>query len=615
MFSKLLQKENFSLQVYAPIFLGIGILVGVFYPLQYLECILYLLILPIILLRFNLFLTAAISFLLITGFYISHTSGILNSTPIVGKHYFTNDVQKIALVADVKYIEHTHPVMKNMKRMLLTNISTKCNYIPQINTMKVTVGARLIKGVEPTDKIFVICNILKTRRPTIPGTFDQVQFNEISGIDANGIILYLKKLNYSTNYDYFSYLRFKIANTISKYISNDACGVLLALSTGDKSAITQEIKECFTKSGTSHILAISGLHMSLIALIIFAIWRTIFAYLKNFYIKINTSTMAAYCTMPFTFLYMMFSGCSPSAIRAFIMTTIVLFAVIKNKRAISINNVAVAAFIILLFNPASLFHVSFQMSFAAVLALISIYSSKMIQKRENTIKIYILTSIVTTIVANLATMPFTIATFNRISLTGLLGNLIAVPITSFLIIPIGLLSIIFHQLLPILELIINLMIEAMRFTANLPYSEIIAKTPNIFSMYSFVVGGIVLCILRTKLRLFGVFPILFSIVSYILQEDPQIIVLPEDNLACIVKDHKIYSNSIKKGRSKFLSIAKNLGINEKPIKCDFQFQNPKCKNTIVQFANGRIMEVTKSENPLCPAFYKQINIAKINIKN
>ncbi len=599
---QLLIRENLKLHIYAPILLGIGILFGVYFPISSIHNILYLLIIPILLCKNNYFTTAASVFIAITGFYIAQTGGILKTTNLANIEYLQEDIKKISAVADVQYIEHTHPVMKNMKRIVLTNLSYNNKNFHNIHTIKMTIGSKLLKDIQPMDKVYVVFNLFKTQNPLLPGTFDRIQYNVINGIDANGVVLYIKKLQSKNYYNLFSYIRFKIANTISKYINGDANGILIALATGDKSAIKHDIREYFTKSGTAHILAISGLHMSLVATIIFMILKILFLYLKNIILKLNATHTAAICTIPIIFLYLIFSGCSPSAIRAFIMTTIALIAITQNKRIISISNIAFAAFIILLFNPASLFHVSFQMSFAAVIALVSVYNLPIIHSSNNTIVKYIFTSLITTLVASIATIPFSVATFNRVSITGILGNLIAIPIVSFLIIPIGMLSIIFHFLLPILEILVNLLIKAMHFTSNLPYSEIIAKTPNNITVYIFVIGGIILCILKTKLKLFGLIPILYSFFLYYKQEIPKMIILPGNN-AAIIKHNNMYVNSLKKCRTKFLSIAYNLGISKKPIKGDFLIPSIEPQNTVVIFKHNTIMYVKKSKNPLCPAFY------------
>ena len=129
-------------------------------------------------------------------------------------------------------------------------------------------------------------------------------------------------------------------------MSSPAGGIASALMTGDKSSIPPEVREKFINSGTAHILAISGLHMSIVATIVFFIFLKVFQYLSCVFRGLSAKRSSAIATIPITFLYLALSGFSPSATRAFIMTTVFLCGSIFGRGSLSLRSVSAAAFAI-----------------------------------------------------------------------------------------------------------------------------------------------------------------------------------------------------------------------------------------------------------------------------
>jgi competence protein ComEC len=229
-----------------------------------------------------------------------------------------------------------------------------------------------------------------------------------------------------------------------------------ALITGDKSGISLKTREDFTRSGLSHMLAISGLHMGLIAWLIFAVLTKLLVLIPHLATRFLVKKIAAVCVIPFLFGYLIISGVSFSALRAFIMVTLSMLSIILNQRAISLRNTAIAACIILLMYPESVYSVSFQLSFASVIGLCYAYSEAFVQNRrkpkpkvipppkppskvvrflKNHVFIPVQQSAATTIIATVATTPIVIYVFQRATIVGVLANLIAIPFLSICVMP------------------------------------------------------------------------------------------------------------------------------------------------------------------------------------
>ncbi|MDR0744764.1 MAG: ComEC family competence protein, partial [Holosporales bacterium] len=626
----LIERDNFPL--FLPVILGVGILIGVYLPLTSPPLALYLLIgfslcFSVLLLLKNFRIISTIIAISMLGYYVAQTGGILKTELLSNKQFLEKDYDKISFFANVEYIEETHPTMKGMQRITLKNMTfDERENLKFIKTAKMTCHSTMLTNIQPNDRVKVLGRLLKFKIPAIPGSFDQKQFNSIIKIDTTGVVFYIKAVKHKeipNLYDIFSKLRRYLTKTIMITLSSPASGIASALLTGDKSAITPDIRDKFINSGTAHILAISGLHMSIIASIIFFVLSKILSYLNLILPNINAKKLSAGLSIIITFVYLALSGFSPSAIRAFIMTSICFISLILERGALSLRSVSIAAFLILLFDSASLFHVSFQLSFCAVVALISFYenykdvlteyfSSNSYLKK---IYAYFISSIISTIIASIATFPISVSTFNRLSLTGILGNLVAIPMISFLIAPLGIICVVCAGIANIfsklIEYCLNVLINTVGYVASLPGAVIAIRSPNNCTLYLCLFGGILLCLLKTKLKYVGVFAIICSVLSYFLETPPNIIIPPNSRAICYIEDNKFYTTSIREGRNKILSIQRNLGYSGKLEKKERNNEYIKKyeQGLFVWTKNGKIIrkcQIAKRPHPYCPALYEDV---------
>ena len=620
-FGKFFIAERNQMPLFAPVILGSGIIFGVYFPATNLYLLIGIIasfvVIIIFVWKISKFLTYII-FIFLLGFYIAQTGGILETNMLIHKQFIEREYDNIEFQAIVSSMDETHPVMANMRRIELKNVQIA--NLEFIKTVKMTCSKRMTNDIYPGNIIIIKGKLSPFKPPAIPSSFDQLQYNSLVGIDANGIAYSIKKIGSTDSFVYkLSKIRNKLTKNIIKTFSNNISGgIASALITGDKSAIPREVREKFIKSGTAHILAISGLHMSCIASIVFFVLHKLLMYISYFYGKLNSKTISAILTIPITFLYLSLSGFSPSATRAFIMTSIFLISIIFGKGCISLRNVAVSAFVILLFNPATIFLVSFQLSFSAVVALISFYEKFQYKFEEFKIKyngfcfkfcFYIFVTLMSTIIASIATLPISISVFNRFSFSGMIGNLIAIPCISFVIIPLCIISMLSFKLsmffVNILDFAISKLYVILSFISSLPYSNIIIKSPETFALYLIVFGGIIVCLFKTKLRSYGTIPIFIGTYFWIVQKSPNIIYPPNKEIICFVEYGKLYTTSLKKGRNVAYSIQRNLGLTgkiEKYLQNDFQIT--KYKNGLYIWSDENVTKyISKSKHPYCPAFF------------
>ncbi len=241
--------------------------------------------------------------------------------------------------------------------------------------------------------------------------------------------------------------RWRVARRILDGAGGDpARAVAAALIVGDKGAIPEALAEDYRASGLAHMLAISGLHMSLLAGLAFLTLRRGLAMVPAVALRFPIKKWAAVAALILTAAYLLLSGASVPTQRAFAMTAIALLAVLLDRSPFSFRLLGVAAVAVAARDPEAVLGPSFQMSFAAVLALIAVYRLPrpwILPERGSWLRrpvVYLGGVLLTTVVATCATAPFALYHFGRIAVHALPANLLALPVLGFWVMPWGLLS-------------------------------------------------------------------------------------------------------------------------------------------------------------------------------
>ena len=224
------------------------------------------------------------------------------------------------------------------------------------------------------------------------------------------------------------------------FFADQAMAVLNALVTGQKEMIHKRTRDDFSQAGLSHILAVSGLHMSLVGAGFFSIFIFILNQLPTLVITgIAKKTAGLLTLLPLT-AYAFFAGFSPSTQRALIMATVFLISFMIEKENDPLNTLYFAASLILLIDPGALFSISFQLSFACVFFIISgfIFWGQTLGLPENKWMKKICLTILTTVFAGVGAAPVTAFYFNILPMLQVVTNFVMIPVIGFLSLPLGL---------------------------------------------------------------------------------------------------------------------------------------------------------------------------------
>lgn len=417
------------------------------------------------------------------------------------------------------------------------------------------------------DCIDVVANLKPVFSPAIPNGYQHDRRMFFDGIGATGYaIRRAEKITCQINdtfidriNNYIGKLRYNLTSRIYEILPKDQASIASAIIAGEKGGISKDLIEAYRTAGLAHFLSISGLHMSMIVTLVFFIVRFVLSLIPAIVREYDTKKFAAIIAVFVSLLYMFISGASIPTRRAFIMTTIVLVGVMTGRKAISIRSLAIAALIVLLISPEAIVSVSFQMSFIAVIALISFYElyddkirSYLYNYDKNIfvrffrfIFIYVIMVLVSDFVASFAVLPFELFHFNNFEPYNLVGNLIAAPIISLVIMPFALFSAVLMPLgldgysLNILGYGIGLLNEINNFIYKLPNSNIYLKSISSEGLFIFTFGIIWLSVWKRKWRNLGWLFIVVGLSSYFFVKTPDVLVSENFDLIGIKANNKL----------------------------------------------------------------------------
>lgn len=229
-------------------------------------------------------------------------------------------------------------------------------------------------------------------------------------------------------------LREKIEDSRSKHTD-----IIKALTIGDATGIDEPTRTLFLRTGTSHILAISGSHMGIVTAFFFFFARIFFRMSPVLKYRGDDRRFAALLSIPFAFMFMVTAGSNIPTIRAAIMITVYMLSLYFERGRNILNTIALSALIILIIYPHSIFMPAFQLTFVSV-SFIILFTEKiypMIAAKNRAIK-WLLSSILITLSAMLGTLPVVLYHFHGINPLSFIHNLISVPLMCMLAMPLSL---------------------------------------------------------------------------------------------------------------------------------------------------------------------------------
>ena len=397
------------------------------------------------------------------------------------------------------------------------------------------------------DRVRVRARLRPPPGPTAPGAFDFQWYAYFQGIGAVGFMVGGAEMLdprpasvARTAVEMVDRSRASIAGRLRENLAGSTGAVAAAMLVGDRAGLDGATLEGLRASGLAHLLAISGLHMGLVAGTVFVVLRLVLAALPAVALRFPIKKWAAVAALFAAAVYLVLAGAPVPTQRAFVMTGAVLVAVLLDREAISLRLVGIAAFGVLVVAPESLMGPSFQMSFAAVVALVAVYEAIGAWRRRrwrdgapgavHVILIYIGGVGLTSLVATVATAPFVAYHFQQVATVGVIANLVAVPLTAFVTMPAGVAALV---LMPVGLEAWPLALMGIGIDGTLAVAEAVMRhTSGALStvplpsagLAVMTLGGAWLAIWRTRQRAFGLIGVAIGGVLWALSPVPDALV-------------------------------------------------------------------------------------------
>lgn len=428
----------------------------------------------------------------------------------------THPINKMIVSEITGEIINIKPSLKG-RQITIANI---INNSDNLSKVRINISDQLTTEINQGDIISLKAKLFPLTNSVLPYSFDFGFYMYLDGVDGSGYaltapVIIEKKINKLQGF--IHKIRMKIYQRLVEVLGAAEGNFVAAILIGETKAIPVKISQNMRDTGVAHILSVSGLHLSLVAMIFFTISRALLNCSNFLAYNFNVKIIAACISIMGSFLYLQISGNNIAATRAFIMTAIFMTSVILGRSIYPMRSVVCAAFLILLFLPEYILHPSFQLSFTAVLCLISGYELYMRNSQIfgrtvgiiSSIKMYIFTNIYTSFLASIITAPYVIYHFYKFANYSVLMNLIAVPLMSFFMMPLALLSLFLMPLgidlwvLKFLSFFVSIVINSADYITQLPFAVWYVGYISPFSLIIFTLGFFFLCFWQTKVRYAG----------------------------------------------------------------------------------------------------------------
>ena len=295
----------------------------------------------------------------------------------------------------------------------------------------------LLQKIESGDRVRFMARLKKPRAFKNPGSFNYPLYLLTQNIVATGSLVgpnWILKTGENKGWasGAISKVRGVIDGAISLSATGDVAGILKAVTIGKRNEISQNTTDAFSRTGLAHLLSISGLHVGYVALIVFFLIRAVLIILPRVSLVRPMQQIAALASIPFVWFYVAVANFPVSAVRAAIMLTIFLVSLFSFWRRDYLSALATAVFAIVIISPASIFSISFQLSVASVFAIIVLTPVFARLVKNNVVAV--------TLAATLGSAPIVAYYFHFISAVGLAANVIVVPYTGVILMPLVILA-------------------------------------------------------------------------------------------------------------------------------------------------------------------------------
>jgi competence protein ComEC len=383
----------------------------------------------------------------------------------------------------------------------------------------------------------------------------------------------LQKAQISSLEDWFLQVRQKFRAQILSSLKGDSAAIALAFLIGDQTQISPQLLAQIRISGLAHLLSISGFHLSLAAAIFFGTTRFCLSRSQFLTLNFDLKKISAIAAIFGAYFYLKIAGSPIPAKRAFLFVLFGLLALFFAEKVNAKRAIMLGALLLILQNPYAVFNLSFQLSFVAILVLCCFFEGRNQLKNQHFLRRifwYFGEIVLLSILVQIATTPILMHSFQSVALLGFVANVLAIPLTSFLVMPLGFLALFLMALSQILtfglekyaliamEKGIFCLEKIAEFVANLDFSQFLSPQISNFGVFLAIVGLLIFCLGKSPLRFIGIAVFALSFATIFNNQKPEILFDAKQRFFAIYgqEDGLVFSKDLKNSRIRDLWMKK-----------------------------------------------------------
>ena len=384
--------------------------------------------------------------------------------------------------------------------------------------------------------------------PMLPGAYDFARTAWFQGLAATGNVLGAPEVLERAGTSGIGRVQRSLSSHVRARLEGSAGGIAAAFASGDRGAIAEADEEAMRDAGLTHLLSVSGLHLSAVVAAAYFLAVRLLALWPWLALRVRLPLVAAGAAALAGIGYTLLTGAEVPTIRSCIGAVLVLIALALGRDPLSMRMVAVAAFVVLLFWPEAVVGPSFQMSFAAVIAIVALHGATPVKRflspRDEGWMVrgarLLAMLLLTGVVIELALMPIGLFHFHRAGVYGALANVIAIPLTTFVSMPLIALAL----LLDVVGLgapawwVAGKSLEALlalaHWTSAQPGAVALLPAMGGAAFALFVAGGLWLALWSGRVRLWGFMPVAFGCLLLLRLHSPDVLISGDGRHVAIV---------------------------------------------------------------------------------
>jgi len=357
----------------------------------------------------------------------------------------------------------------------------------------------------------------------VPGAYDFSRAAWFQGIGATGRALDVTVAAPPSAQSWSARLavwRQRLADHVRAQLAGGEGGIAAALATGDQGGIPEEDAEAMRRSGLAHLLSVSGLHLTAVVGAVMLLTLKLLALSTTLALRFRLILVAAGAGALAGIAYTLLTGSEVPTVRACIAALLILAGIAIGREALTLRLLAVGALVVLVLWPETLVGPSFQLSFAAIMAIVALHEHPRVQallaRRDEPVHAkagrFLLALVLTGLAVEIALTPIALFHFHRAGLYGAAANIVAIPLTTFVVMPLEALALLF-DLAGLGAPFWWLAGQALSLLLGLAYAA--ASAPGAVAMLPsmpagafglLVVGGLWICLWRSRIRRWGLVP-------------------------------------------------------------------------------------------------------------